>query len=132
MNAKVNYMAIPGAPKNVNRDRTRHINIFIPDIVVNVGCEYFNVPLETLQGKCRKREFVMPRQIIMYLLVCYTDMTYLNIGKIFHKDHTTVIHSKDTIKDLMSVDDDIREKIEDLKKEIANSHQDSALRSWGL
>lgn len=122
MNAKVSYMAIPGVPKTVNRDRTRHINIFVPDIIINVGCDYFDISMETLQGKCRKREYVMPRQIIMYLLVAYTDMTYVNIGSVFHKDHTTVIHSKNTIKDLMSVDDDVRERVEELKKQIASSH----------
>lgn len=122
MNAKVSYMAIPGVPKTVNRDRTRHINIFMPEIIVNVGCMYFNVPLETLQGKCRKREYVMPRQIIMYMLVAYTDMTYLNIGKLFMRDHTTVIHSKDTVKDVMSVDDTMRDKIDEFKKLVAASH----------
>lgn len=120
--SNVSYMAIPGVPKTVNRDRSRHINIFMPDIIINIGCQYFNVPIEILQGKCRKREYVMPRQIIMYMLVTYTDMTYLNIGKLFMRDHTTVIHSKDTVRDVMTVDDDMRDKIDELKKLIANSH----------
>ena len=118
----VNYMSIPGVPKTINRDRTRHINVFTPEVIINASCKYLDVPLETLQGKCRKREFVMPRQIIMYLLVSYTDMTYLNIGKLFKKDHTTVIHSKDLVKDLISVDDSMRLRVEELRKQIAESH----------
>jgi chromosomal replication initiator protein len=122
MCADYNYMTIPGVPKTVNRDRTRHINVFTPEVIINTSCRYFDMPLETLQGKCRKREYVMPRQIIMYLLVNYTDMTYLNIGKLFNKDHTTVIHSKDTVKDLISVDDYMRLRVEELRKQIAESH----------
>lgn len=122
MNARVNYMSMPGVPKTANRDRTRHLSVFMPEIIINVGCNHFDIPIETLQGKCRERKYVMPRQIIMYLLVTYTDMTYLNIGRLFKRDHTTVIHSKDTVKDLISVDDDMRERVEELKKKIANSH----------
>lgn len=56
------------------------------------------------------------------MLVKYTDMTYLNIGKIFKKDHTTVIHSKNTIKDLLCVDDMTREAVEEVKNLIEARH----------
>lgn len=118
----LNYMAIPGVPKSVNRDRTRHINVYMPEIIIETSCQYFDITMETLQGACRKREIVLPRQLIMYMLVSYTDMTYLNIGVIFKKDHTTVIHSKNTIKDLLCVDDGIREHVDELKKRIAANH----------
>jgi chromosomal replication initiator protein len=122
MSVVLNYMTIPGVPKTTNRDRTRHINVYMPEIIISTGCKYFDISLETLQGACRKREIVMPRQVIMYMLVKYTDMTYLNIGSIFCKDHTTVIHSKNTIKDLLCVDDVIRGYVDELKKQIEANH----------
>lgn len=80
------------------------------------------MPLAELQTKCRKRKLVFPRQMIMYFLTEYTDMTYKQIADIFNRDHTTVIHSKDTIKDLMHSDDKVRARVDELKKLIANNH----------
>jgi chromosomal replication initiator protein len=115
-------MAIPGVPRTNNRDRSRLFSVFDPEIIVNVGCIYLNVTMEVMKGKCRKREVVLPRQVIMYFLAEYTDMTYLSIGKLFNKDHTTVIYSKDTIRNLITTDDDIKERIAGLKKQISDSH----------
>lgn len=122
MCAELNYMAIPGVPKSTNLDRSKLFRVFDPEIIIKSSCHYFEIDLEDIQGKSRKRELVIPRQVIMYFLTEYTDLTYKIIGNIFNRDHTTVIHSKDTIKDLMTTDDDIRAKVEELKKFISDSH----------
>lgn len=122
MCAELNYMAIPGVPNTTNRDRSRLFRVFDPEIIIKTACEYFRLELDDIKGKCRKRELVFPRQVIMYFLTEYTDQTYLVIGKLFNRDHTTVIHSKDAIKDLMTFDDKVRAQVEDLKKQIANNH----------
>jgi chromosomal replication initiator protein len=115
-------MSIPGVPKSTNRDRSKLFRVFDPEIIIKTSCTYFNSSLEVLQRKSRKREFVYPRQVIMSFLTEYTDLTYLIIGNMFSRDHTTVIHSKDTIKDLMTNDDNVRAHIEELKVLISNSH----------
>jgi chromosomal replication initiator protein len=115
-------MAIPGIPKTTNRDRSRLFRVFDPDIVVNSTCDYFNIELVKLQNKSRQRKVVFPRQVIMYFLTEYTDMTYREIGLIFNRDHTTVIHSKDEIKNLMTVDDKVRCLVEGAKKNIIDCH----------
>lgn len=122
MSAFVNYMAIPGIPKTTNRDRSKLFRVFDPEIVIKSTCEQFNIELVKLQSKSRQRKVVFPRQVIMYFLTEYTDMTYLEIGKIFNRDHTTVIHSKDTIKDLMTTDDKVKYLVEGAKKNIVDNH----------
>jgi chromosomal replication initiator protein len=122
MSAVLNYMAIPGVPRGTNRERSKLFRVFDPEIIIKTGCEYFKIDMSVMQRKCRKREIVFPRQVIMYFLSEYTDMTYLLIGSSFYKDHTTVIHSKDTIKDLMTTDDKVRAKVEELKNLISNNH----------
>jgi chromosomal replication initiator protein len=122
MCAELNYMSIPGVPKTTNRDRSRLFRVFDPEVIIKTSLEYFNLTIEQLQDTSRKRTLVLPRQIIMYFLTEYTDLTYLEIGNIFKKDHTTVIYSKDTVKDLISTDDSVKEKVEELKKKIANNH----------
>lgn len=122
MNKVLNYMAIPGMSMSTNRERSKIFRVFDPEIILKTICDHFTLSIGELNVKCKKRELVFPRQIIMYFLTEYTDLTYKQIGGLFGRDHTTAIHSKDTIKDLMSTDDKVRERIEDLKKQIANNH----------
>lgn len=122
MNKTLNYIAIPGIPKTTNRERSRLFRIFDPTIIINTSCEYFKLPLERLQVKCRKREVVFPRHVIMFFLTEYTDLTFKQIAGIFHQDHTSAIHGKSTVIDLMESDETVRDRIDELKKQIANNH----------
>lgn len=122
MCAEMNYMAIPGIPRFSNRDRSKLFRVFDSEILIKTICEHFKTPLETLQVKRRTRELAFPRQVIMFFLAEYTDMTYREIGAVFSRDHTTAIHSKDTVIDLMTTDDKVRDRIDELKKQIANNH----------
>ena len=64
----------------------------------------------------------MPRQIIMYLCKEMTELSLQNIGTILSKkDHTTVIHGIKQINSKMATDDDLRNKIEIIKKKISPS-----------
>lgn len=122
MNKVLNYMAIPGVPKSTNRDRSKLLRVFDPEIAIKTICEHFGLTMDELNVKCKKRDLVFPRQVIMYFLTEYTDMTYKQIGDLFNRDHTTAIHSKDTIKDIMSTDEKVMARIDELKKSIANNH----------
>lgn len=122
MNKVLNYMAIPGIPKSTNRDRSKLFRVFDPEVTIKTICEHFDMSLVGLQIKCKKREVVIPRQVIMYFLTEYTDMTYKQISAIFNQDHTTAIHSKNTIRDLISTDEAMKARIDELKKQIANNH----------
>lgn len=122
MESILNYMAISGVPRSTNRDRSKLFRVFDPEITIKTICEHFVIPLVNLQVKCKKRELVFPRQVIMFFLTEYTDLTYKQIGDIFNKDHTTVIHAKNTVRDLMSTDEKVGHRVEEIKKQIANNH----------
>lgn len=62
----LNYMAIPGIPKATNRSKTRHINVYMPEIIIKACCEYYNLTIEELQAKTRRRERVFPRHNYVY------------------------------------------------------------------
>jgi Bacterial dnaA protein helix-turn-helix len=67
-----------------------------------------------LQGKTRKREIVFCRQVIMYFLRQFSDKDSVSlamIGRVFNKDHATVLHSCKTIKNLIDTDKNIALKI---------------------
>jgi chromosomal replication initiator protein len=118
----LNYMAVPGVPRVTNRDRSRLLRVFDPEIAIKTITDHFGLPMEELNVKCKKRDLVFPRQVIMYFLTEYTDLTFKQIGALFGRDHTTAIHSKDTMKNLISTDDKVRARIDELKRTIANNH----------
>lgn len=82
-------------------------------------CDYFDVPYEKLLQKTRKREVVQARQITMYLAKLFTKNSLKTIGEHFGgRDHTTVIHSCQTVKDLMDTDGMFRESVMELQQKV--------------
>lgn len=89
------------------------------ETIQNTICEYFDVELELLKGKTRKRPIVLARQLSMYFAKQYTNKSLKSIGDHFGgRDHSTVIHSCQTIKDQMDTNSEFRESVEELKKRI--------------
>jgi chromosomal replication initiator protein len=82
-------------------------------------CDFFDVPYDKLLEKTRKREVVQARQITMYLAKMFTKNSLKTIGEHFGgRDHTTVIHSFQTVKDLMDTDLLYRESVMELQQKI--------------
>ena len=93
-----------------------------PSLIINVTAEYFGISSEDITSKKRNSEFVMPRQVAMHLCREMTDASFSNIGKIFgNKDHTTVIHGVNKISEEVVNNEEIKNKIENIKKKIISS-----------
>ncbi len=90
-----------------------------PNLIIEVVAEHFSVNPEDITSKKRNSEFVLPRQIVMYLCRTMTDTSFSNIGKILgKKDHTTVIHGVNKITEDINNNEELRNKIEVIKKKI--------------
>ena len=89
------------------------------DAIQKMVCEFFEVPYDKLLQKTRKREIVQARQITMYLAKAFTKNSLKTIGEHFGgRDHTTVIHSCQTVKDLMDTDSMFRENVMELTQKV--------------
>ena len=67
--------------------------------VVKIVCEFYNLDEESIYNKTRRKEVVKPRQVIMYILREDFNISFPSIGdKLGGRDHTTVIHSYEKIK----------------------------------
>ena len=76
----------------------------IDDILEKV-CQHYNVDQQHVFGKSRRRDFVQVRQVSMYLAQKYTKMPAGRIGQLIGgRDHSTVIHSCNTIERRLKVD----------------------------
>jgi len=79
---------------------------------------HFKVPLHLLMSNKRSKEVAMARQVAMYLSRELTKNSLPEIGKQFHKDHTTVIHGCDKIKRLMESDGLFKAEIDQLTSQL--------------
>ncbi len=90
-----------------------------PQLIIDVVAEHFGISPEDIVSKRRNSEFVQPRQICMYLCRHLTEESLQNIGKALgKKDHTTVIHGIDKITDELLVNEELKNRIEIIKKKI--------------
>ena len=87
------------------------------DKVQRAVCDYFNITLDTLLSKTRKRQIVQARQIAMYLSRNLINCSLSTIGaEIGGKDHATVLHACSTVGDLMSTDKTFKQYVTDIEK----------------
>ncbi len=76
----------------------------VDDILEKV-CHHFGVSQQHVFSKSRKRDYVQVRQVSMYLAQKYTKMPASRIGQLIgNRDHSTVIHSCNTIEQRLKVD----------------------------
>ena len=79
--------------------------------------DYFEMDLDTLQSKTRKRHIVQARQLAMYFAKKYTKASLASIGsQIGKRDHATVLHACRTVENLADTDKQFRKYIDDLGK----------------
>lgn len=73
-----------------------------PDDVINAVCSFFKISKADLIGKKKNKEIVEPRQICAYLMTELLSIPLVTIGQALGgRDHTTVIHSRDKIAELV-------------------------------
>ena len=87
----------------------------IDDILEKV-CGHFGVEQRHVFSKSRKREYVQVRQVSMYLAQKYTKMPAGRIGQLIgNRDHSTVIHSCNTIENRLKIDKAFSSELESIE-----------------
>lgn len=90
------------------------------DYIQKVVSDYFQMDVNTLQSKTRKRHIVQARQLAMFFAKKYTKASLASIGsQIGKRDHATVLHACKTVDNLSSTDKQFRKYVEDLSKKLS-------------
>ncbi|MFM8432175.1 MAG: chromosomal replication initiator protein DnaA [Bacteroidota bacterium] len=99
------------------KNTTHEVSI---DYIQKVVCDYFDLPIEMLKSKTRKRQVVQARQIAMYFAKSMTKSSLSSIGA--HcggKDHATVLHACRTVNNLIETDKKFKASVQELQKKIS-------------
>jgi chromosomal replication initiator protein len=89
------------------------------DSVQRIVCEYLAVTPEDLKAASRRRGLVQARQLAMYFAKELTNESLKAIGLHFGgRDHSTVIHSLQTVNNLMDTDKEFFKQVHELRKKL--------------
>ena len=80
----------------------------------------FNISIEELKSRTRKRSIAFPRQIAMYLTRKYTDDSLADIGGLYNRDHSTVLHAIRVVTRDMSRNSSVKEQVSFLCNKLQN------------
>ena len=90
-----------------------------PDMILQTVSNFYSMPVDQILANKRSKDTVRPRQMAMYLVRKLTNYSLPEIGKVFCRDHTTVMHACNKIEDerkqLAETDDIIRTLIENIQ-----------------
>lgn len=111
-NKELNISEIKELLKNTSKPKK---NISIKD-VIKVTSDFYGIEESAIFEKGRKKEVIKPRQVIMYLLREDLDISFPSIGdKVGNRDHSTVIHSYEKIKNDLKTDPELVQEINQIR-----------------
>lgn len=108
----MNWYIAPGVPKKELIKFTK----CKADKIIDLICTAYKVTFDDVKSKSRKRNTVMARQLICYFLYENTKMTLIKVADLLNRDHSTIIYSKDIVKELCFSDKGYRAHFEQLER----------------
>ena len=102
--------------KNLIKNSAKPKKNLSPKEIIKIIADFYNINEESIYEKTRKKEIIKPRQITMYILREDFNISYPSIGeKMGGRDHTTVIHSCEKIKNDLKFDNLLSQEINQIR-----------------
>lgn len=98
---------------------TKHSGAVTPKDVIQAVSRFYDVAIELLTGESRRKEYVLPRQVAMYLMREELRASYPTIGtSMGGRDHTTVMHGCDKITKVLVDDERLQKDLNLLRQQL--------------
>ena len=98
-------------------DGAEPVNVTV-DKVFSAVYHRYNIKREDLVSARRTKEIASARHVTVYLIRTITEMSLPNIGKLFNRDHSTILSSLDAVEKRQAQDDLFRIELEEMEKEV--------------
>lgn len=106
--------------KNLIKNSSRPKKTASVKDVIKLVADFYKISEDSIYDKTRKKEVVKPRQVIMYILREDFSISYPSIGeKLGGRDHTTVIHSCEKVKEDIKVDSNLVQELSEIRAMMA-------------
>ncbi len=91
------------------------------DKILSKIAQKYDISLEDIKGSKRSRGIAMPRHIAIYLIREMTNMSFPQLGKLFGRDHTTILNSYQTVVEKMKEDPFFEAEVKEFLRELQGS-----------
>ena len=111
----MNYWQVPNVKEKKRQMKTK---ISEAEAIIDKVRNYYELSERAVKGPGRQKTFVKARFISMYILRATTTFTLKEIGEIFDRDHTTVIHALQVVNDVIGLhyDTDFKDDLKEIEK----------------
>jgi chromosomal replication initiator protein len=93
-----------------------------PERILAAVAERFGIKSDALCGQRRTRAVVLPRQVAMYLTRQLTELSLVEIGRMFgNRDHSTVMYACEKVATMIAADSEMADKINGLISTLASA-----------
>ena len=89
--------------------------------IQNAVCEAFGIDATDMASRTRDWRISRPRQVAMYLARELTPWSYPNLGRFFHRDHSTVIHAIQQVDKRIAESKELAWKVNALKLQLVSN-----------
>jgi len=101
------------ASADIRTQRESRLNKITPADIIKAVCVFYDIKPSYIKSETRKETIARGRQIIMYLLRTQLQMKFDEIAyTLKRKDHTTIMHGVDKIRNIIMTDDRVAREIE--------------------
>ena len=90
------------------------------DRIFDIVCAQYGVTKEDIRSKKRNSDILRARNVSMYLIRTITDMSLVAIGRVFSRDHTTVLNSLTNVENELVSNPSFSREINEILTELKN------------
>ena len=83
-------------------------------MIIEETARFYNVTAEEIKGRLKTKTIALPRQIAMYIIRTRANLSLNDIGDIFGRDHSTILHSINKIEDDIKNNQEFSTTIKDI------------------
>ena len=116
MGEQVDVDTVTRAVRDMFKDKTE----FLPsaDVIIEEVGKFYNISPFDIKGLARTKDIVLARQVAMFVVRKMTNLSLQEIGGVFNRDHTTVMHSIERIETMSKKSPEMAEIIKDINANI--------------
>lgn len=116
MGEQVDVDTVTRAVRDMFKDKTE----FLPsaDVIIEEVGKFYNISPFDIKGLARTKDIVLARQVAMFVVRKMTNLSLQEIGGVFNRDHTTVMHSIERIENMSKKSPEMAEIIKDINANI--------------
>lgn len=86
--------------------------------ITEIVREFFGESQAKFYGQARARVHVIPRHVGMLMVLEFTNLSLPQIAQIFKRDHTTIIHARESIRIRMECSATLTEQVQAIRAQI--------------